>query len=131
MNAMLQVSFATAVFFVQEVLALDAAAFGVLMTGGAAGAVVGSFAASKVSERLGSGTALLITLGGSAEENTSIGDIVGRGFPPEDIVDAVETIIETYIGLRTDETETFLQALRRAGAQPFKDALYGDAHAAA
>ena len=60
-----------------------------------------------------------------------IGDIVGRGFPPEDIVDAVETIIETYIGLRTDETETFLQAYRRAGAQPFKDALYGDAHAAA
>jgi MFS family permease len=66
MNAMLQVSFATAVFFVQEVLALDATAFGILMTGGAAGAVVGSFAASKVSERLGSGTALLITLGGSA-----------------------------------------------------------------
>ena len=72
-----------------------------------------------------------ITLGGSAEENTSIGDIVGRGFPPEEIVDAVETIIDTYLGLRTDDTETFLQAYRRAGAQPFKDALYGDVHAAA
>ncbi|NND83685.1 MAG: MFS transporter [Acidimicrobiia bacterium] len=73
MNAMLQVSFATSVFFVQEVLELDAAAFGVLMTGGAAGAVIGSLLASKVSERLGSGTALLITLGGSALTLAAIG----------------------------------------------------------
>lgn len=73
MNAMLQVSFATSVFFVQEVLELDAAAFGVLMTGGAAGAVAGSLLASRVSRRLGSGTALLITLGGSALTLATIG----------------------------------------------------------
>lgn len=73
MNAMLQVSFATAVFFVQEVLALDAAAFGVLMTGGAAGAVLGSILASRVSEGLGSGTALLVVLAGSAVTLAVIG----------------------------------------------------------
>jgi MFS family permease len=73
MNAMLQVSFVTSVFFVQEVLGLDAAAFGVLMTGGAAGAVAGSFLAPKVSARLGSGTSLLITLGGSALTLSVIG----------------------------------------------------------
>ncbi len=73
MNAMLQVSFATSVFFVQEVLGLDAAAFGVLMTGGAAGAVAGSFLAPRVSARLGSGTSLLVTLGGSALTLSVIG----------------------------------------------------------
>ncbi|QQM32325.1 nitrite/sulfite reductase [Martelella lutilitoris] len=65
-----------------------------------------------------------ITLGGSADENTSIGEIVGRGFEPEKVTDAVETIVDTYLHLRTDRSETFIEAYRRLGAQPFKDALY-------
>ncbi len=67
-----------------------------------------------------------ITLGGSADEHTTIGEIVGRGFAPEEITDAVETIVETYLGLRRDGSETFLEAYRRVGASPFKQALYGD-----
>ncbi|MCV0394299.1 MAG: nitrite/sulfite reductase [Rhizobiaceae bacterium] len=66
-----------------------------------------------------------ITLGGSADENTSIGEIVGRGFGPDEITDAIETLIDTYLGLRASREENFLQAYRRVGAQPFKDALYG------
>ncbi|WEX87270.1 nitrite/sulfite reductase [Sinorhizobium garamanticum] len=66
-----------------------------------------------------------ITLGGSGDENTSIGEIIGRGFEPEKVTDAVETIVDTYLGLRRDKTETFLEAYRRVGPQPFKDALYG------
>ncbi|ASY62770.1 Sulfite reductase [NADPH] hemoprotein beta-component [Sinorhizobium sojae CCBAU 05684] len=66
-----------------------------------------------------------ITLGGSGDENTSIGEIIGRGFEPEKVTDAVETIVDTYLGLRRDESETFLEAYRRVGPQPFKDALYG------
>ena len=31
----------------------------------------------------------------------------------------------TYLGLRLDRTETFLDAYRRIGAAPFKEALYG------
>ena len=65
-----------------------------------------------------------ITLGGSADENTSIGEIVGRGFEPEKVTDAVETIVDTYLHLRRDRSETFIEAYRRLGAQPFKDALY-------
>ena len=65
-----------------------------------------------------------ITLGGSADENTSIGEIVGRGFEPSKVTDAVETIVDTYLSLRTDRSETFIEAYRRLGAQPFKDALY-------
>ncbi len=66
-----------------------------------------------------------ITLGGSADENTSIGDIIGRGFEPEKVTDAIETIIETYLSVRNDPSEIFIQTYRRVGAQPFKDALYG------
>ena len=40
------------------------------------------------------------------------------------MVEAVETIVETYMGLRRDETETFLAAFRRVGLAPFKEALY-------
>ncbi|AWI56909.1 nitrite/sulfite reductase [Sinorhizobium fredii] len=72
-----------------------------------------------------------ITLGGSGDENTSIGEIIGRGFEPEKVTDAVETIVDTYLGLRRDKSETFLEAYRRVGPQPFKDALYGGAQEAA
>ena len=72
-----------------------------------------------------------ITLGGSGDENTSIGEIIGRGFEPEKVTDAVEVIVDTYLGLRLDPSETFLTAYRRVGPQPFKDALYGDKTAAA
>ncbi|MFT4159397.1 nitrite/sulfite reductase [Shinella sp.] len=67
-----------------------------------------------------------ITLGGSGDENTSIGEIIGRGFEPEKVTDAIEVIVDTYLGLRLDPSETFLNAYRRVGPQPFKDALYGD-----
>ena len=72
-----------------------------------------------------------ITLGGSGDENSSIGEIIGRGFEPEKVTDAVETIVNTYLGLRLSKEETFLEAYRRVGPQPFKDALYPAAAEAA
>ena len=72
-----------------------------------------------------------ITLGGSGDENTSIGEIIGRGFEPAKVTDAVETIVDTYLGLRLGRDETFLEAYRRVGPQPFKDALYGSTAEAA
>ncbi|ARO30085.1 nitrite/sulphite reductase protein [Rhizobium sp. NXC14] len=72
-----------------------------------------------------------ITLGGSGDEHTSIGEIIGRGFEPDRVTDAIETIVDTYLGLRLDPSETFLAAYRRVGPQPFKDALYGSAAEAA
>jgi sulfite reductase (NADPH) hemoprotein beta-component len=65
-----------------------------------------------------------ITLGGSGDEQAAIGQIVGPGFSSEKIVEAIETIVDTYMGLRRDETETFLAAFRRVGIAPFKEALY-------
>ncbi|MBX3582786.1 MAG: nitrite/sulfite reductase [Rhizobiaceae bacterium] len=66
-----------------------------------------------------------VTLGGSADEHTTVGDIIGRGFGPEEITDAIETVVETYLRVRLDAGEKFLDAYRRVGPAPFKEALYG------
>jgi sulfite reductase (NADPH) hemoprotein beta-component len=72
-----------------------------------------------------------VTLGGSADENTSVGEIIGRGFGPDEITDAIEAIVDTYLRIRADAGEKFLDAYRRVGPAPFKEALYaGEAKAA-
>lgn len=65
-----------------------------------------------------------ITLGGSGDETCTIGEIVGKGFSSDEIVDAVETVVDTYLRLRTSPSETFLAAFRRLGEDPFREALY-------
>ena len=65
MNAMFSMALATYVLFVQEILLLDASRFGLLMTAGALGGVVGSFTASQVSKAIGPGASLFVTLLGS------------------------------------------------------------------
>ncbi|MEM8958302.1 MAG: nitrite/sulfite reductase [Pseudomonadota bacterium] len=67
-----------------------------------------------------------ITLGGDGTETTEIGTRTGPGFAYDEIVPAVERIILAYLGLREGEDETFLEAFRRVGLDPFKEALYGD-----
>ena len=72
-----------------------------------------------------------LTLGGSADENASVGKIVGPAFSSTEIVDAVETVVETYLKVR-NEGEPFLATYRRLGETPFKSALFGEKqHAAA
>ena len=44
-----------------------------------------------------------ITLGGSANENASIGTILGPGFAGHEVADAIETILDTYLKLRQPE----------------------------
>ncbi|MCM5553263.1 nitrite/sulfite reductase [Pleomorphomonas sp. NRK KF1] len=66
-----------------------------------------------------------ISLGGNPDESASIGEIIGPGFSAEGIVDAVETVVDAYLKLRTSPEETFLAAYRRLGEAPFKEALYG------
>jgi sulfite reductase (NADPH) hemoprotein beta-component len=68
-----------------------------------------------------------ITLGGSGDERASIGEIVGKGFSTAEVVDAVETIVDTYLAHRESASEPFLDAYRRLGPAPFKEALYGAA----
>jgi sulfite reductase (NADPH) hemoprotein beta-component len=65
-----------------------------------------------------------ITLGGSADEAAAIGKIIGPAFSYDEVVDAIENIIATYLD-RRDEGETFNDSLARLGFQPFKERLYG------
>ena len=66
-----------------------------------------------------------ITLGGSPGNDGRIGDILGPSFAAEDIAGAIETIVDTYLALRSCSTETFFEAYRRLGKKPFRNALYG------
>jgi sulfite reductase (NADPH) hemoprotein beta-component len=64
-----------------------------------------------------------ITLGGAADENAALGKIVGKAFAYDQVVDAVETIVDTYLDIRADG-EAFNQTLTRVGFTPFKEKLY-------
>jgi len=62
MNGLFSLTFATLVLFAQEVLDVTTITFAILMMAGAAGGVLGSVLAPKISEKLGSGTSLYFTL---------------------------------------------------------------------
>ena len=65
-----------------------------------------------------------ITLGGDGTEDAVIGEKTGPGFAYTEIVPAIERILRAYLDLRTEPSETFLQAYKRVGMEPFKAALY-------
>ncbi|KPB01187.1 nitrite/sulfite reductase [Ahrensia marina] len=67
-----------------------------------------------------------ITLGGDGTETATIGERTGPGFAAEDLVPAIEAIIQAYLEVRDSDDETFLQVYRRLGAAPFKAAIYKD-----
>ncbi len=67
-----------------------------------------------------------ITLGGSADQNAAVGRILGPAFSYDNVVDAVETIVDTYLELRQDG-ERFNETYARMGAAPFKEKLYATA----
>ena len=64
-----------------------------------------------------------LTLGGSSDENASLGDRLGRALPQHEVPAAVETIVDTYLAIRLDG-ERFLDTYRRVGIDPFKQAVY-------
>ena len=72
-----------------------------------------------------------ITLGGDHTESAAVGDRVGPGFSADDIVPAVERIVDTYLELRSDDQEEFIDTYKRTGIAPFKAALYPDTRVAA
>ncbi|WP_422029119.1 nitrite/sulfite reductase [Roseovarius sp.] len=70
-----------------------------------------------------------ITLGGDGTQDAAIGTRTGPGFSADEIIPAVERIVYAYLELRDGPQETFLQAYRRVGMEPFKAALYEKAEA--
>jgi len=67
-----------------------------------------------------------ITLGGSADQNAAIGKIIGPAFSYDEVVDAVDSVVATYLEQRR-EGERFNDTLARIGHAPFKEKLYAAA----
>jgi sulfite reductase (NADPH) hemoprotein beta-component len=66
-----------------------------------------------------------LTLGGSSDQNASLGDRLGPALPQEEVPGAIGAIVETYLANRF-AGERFLDTYRRVGTIPFKAAVYGE-----
>jgi len=64
-----------------------------------------------------------IQIGGSGAEDASVGEIMGPGFGKDEIVDAIERLVDTYVKLR-EGNERLLDTYRRVGMTPFKNSVY-------
>jgi sulfite reductase (NADPH) hemoprotein beta-component len=70
-----------------------------------------------------------ITLGGDHTETAAVGERAGPGFSADEIVPAIERLVEAYLDLRSDADERFIDTYNRLGLAPFKAALYPEARA--
>ena len=65
-----------------------------------------------------------ITLGGRAGNDAAIGEKMGRGFNVDELMPALDRLIDAYLALRLHEGEIFAETVRRLGTVPFQEALY-------
>jgi sulfite reductase (NADPH) hemoprotein beta-component len=64
--------------------------------------------------------------GGNKADDASLGKILGPSFARDAMPDVIAKILDFYVTSR-HEGETFLEAYRRIGHTPFKEAVYGKA----
>ena len=67
-----------------------------------------------------------VTLGGSADRNTSIGKVLGPSFAQAEMPDVIEKIINVYLKNR-QQSESFLATYNRIGMEPYKEQVYANA----
>jgi sulfite reductase (NADPH) hemoprotein beta-component len=65
-----------------------------------------------------------ITIGGRADENAELGNLVGPAVPFDQVADVIEDIVEAYLALRQRPQELFVDAVKRLGVEPFKERVY-------
>jgi sulfite reductase (NADPH) hemoprotein beta-component len=70
-----------------------------------------------------------LTLGGNASNDAALGDRIGPSISRHDVVDAIDKILNVYVGQR-QEGERFLDTYRRIGLEPFKSQVYAGAETA-
>ena len=71
-----------------------------------------------------------ITLGGSVNGFTALGDVIGPSVKQVDVAPTIQRIVEVYRAQREDG-ERFIETYRRIGLKPFKDNVYVQNSAAA
>ncbi len=65
-----------------------------------------------------------ITLGGKADENATLGTLIGPAVPYAQVADVVEDIAAAYIELRQRPDELFIDTVKRTGVEPFRERVY-------
>jgi sulfite reductase (NADPH) hemoprotein beta-component len=66
-----------------------------------------------------------ISLGGDVDfGNTSLGEILGPAVAADKVVEAVDSLVATYLE-RRDSGERFVDTYKRVGPLPFKERVYG------
>jgi len=65
-----------------------------------------------------------ITIGGRADEEATVGTLLGPAVPYGEVADVVEDIVEAYMALRARPDELFIDTVKRLGVQPFKERVY-------
>jgi sulfite reductase (NADPH) hemoprotein beta-component len=71
-----------------------------------------------------------ITLGGSVNGFTALGDVIGPSVPQHEVALTIQRIVEVYRARREDG-ERFIETYRRIGLKPFKEQAYVQNSAAA
>jgi sulfite reductase (NADPH) hemoprotein beta-component len=66
-----------------------------------------------------------VEIGGSQGLQASLGKVIGPSFSREEVPDVVESLIACYLERRDSEAERFIDVVRRVGAEPFKERVYG------
>jgi|SRR5271165_2320495 len=65
-----------------------------------------------------------ITLGGRADENAELGQLLGPAIPYGDVAPVIERVVDRYLELRLGQSELFADTVKRLGVGPFKEALH-------
>ena len=65
-----------------------------------------------------------ITLGGKADENATLGTLIGPAVPYAQVADVVEDIAAAYLELRQQPDELFIDTVKRTGVEPFRERVY-------
>ncbi|OPY99550.1 sulfite reductase [Bradyrhizobium sacchari] len=65
-----------------------------------------------------------ITIGGRADENAALGNLIGPGVKFDEVADVIEDIVEAYLALRERPEELFVDTVKRLGVEPFKERVY-------
>jgi sulfite reductase (NADPH) hemoprotein beta-component len=64
-----------------------------------------------------------VSLGGAQGNATSLGKVIGPSFRADEVPDAIERIVEVYVE-RRQAGESFIEAVRRLGIEPFRERVY-------
>jgi sulfite reductase (NADPH) hemoprotein beta-component len=65
-----------------------------------------------------------ITIGGKADEDATLGQLLGPAVPYEDVTDTIERVVNRYLEVRLNESELFVDTVKRLGLAPFKETLH-------